>query len=170
MNVKDYLNESSLNRIYQHIQKKNIESWAIMTSYRSENSPSENKKDFKELKQKLRSMDLGFIEIEGVGQEESEEGGIKEVKEPSLFIPKINKKQAQKLSYNYDQWGYIYSGPETNDKIALISVEGTEYLGSFHPNKISQFFSKIKGRPFTFEGVSPTSYMEKYYLYLINNI
>jgi len=168
VNLKDRLNESSLNRIYQHIQKKNISSWAIMTSYRSENSPTENKKYFKELKQKLRSMDLGFIEIEGVGQEESEDGGIKEVKEPSLFIPKINKKQAQKLSDSYDQWGYIYSGPEVNDKIALISVEGTEYLGSFHPNKFSQFFSKIKGKPFTFESVKATSYMEKYWKYLKN--
>jgi len=169
VNLKDHLDESSLNRIHQHIQKKKINSWAIMTSYRSENSPTENKKDFNELKQRLRSMDLGFIEIEGIGQEESEDGGIKQVKEPSLFIPKITKKKAQKLSDRYDQWGYIYSGPETDDKIALISVEGTEYLGDFHPNKISQFFSKIKGKPFTFETVKPTTYMESYWKYLKSN-
>lgn len=168
MTIKDYMNESSLGRIYQHIQRKNVDSWAIMTSYRGENSPSENKKNFKELKNKIRSMDMGFIEIEGVGQEEDNEGNIIQAKEPSLFIPGINKKQAQKLSDTYDQWGYIYSGPEVNGKIALISSQGTEYLGSFHPNKIAQFFSKIKGKPFTFEEVKPTSYMEKYWKYLKN--
>lgn len=168
MTIKDYMNESSLGRIYQHIQRKNVDSWAIMTSYRGENSPSENKKNFKELKNKIRSMDMGFIEIEGVGQEEDNEGNIIQAKEPSLFIPGINKKQAQKLSDTYDQWGYIYSGTEVNGKIALISSQGTEYLGSFHPNKIAQFFSKIKGKPFTFEEVKPTSYMEKYWKYLKN--
>ncbi len=169
MNIEEYLNESSLNRIYQHIQKKNIDSWSILTSYRGENSPSENKKNFKELKNKIRSMDLGFIEISGIGQEEDEEGNIVQAKEPSLFIPKITQKQAQKLSDTYEQWDYIYSGPELNDKIALISKEGTEYLGSFHPNKIAQFFGKIKGKPFTFEEIKPTSYMEKYWKYLQEN-
>ena len=37
-----------------------------------------------------------------------------------------------------------------------------EYIGKFHPNKIAQFFS----RPFTFESVKPTSYIEKYWKYL----
>jgi len=169
MKIKDYLNETSLGRIYQHIQKESVNSWAILTSYRGENSPSENKRNFKELKNKIRSMDLGFIEIEGMGQEEDEYGDIVQSKEPSLFIPNITKKQAQKLSDAYEQWGYIYSGSEVNDKIALISKEGTEYLGNFHPNKIAQFYSKVKGRPFTFEKVKPTSYMEKYYKYLKNN-
>ena len=166
MSFENYINESSLGRIYQHIQKKNVDSWAILTSFRSENSPSENKRNFNDLKKQIRSMDLGFIEIEGVGQEEDEDGEIIQVKEPSLFIPGINKKQAQKLSDKYEQWGYVYSGPEVDNKIALVSIKGMEYIGKFHPNKIAQFFSRIKGRPFTFESVKPTSYMEKYWKYL----
>lgn len=158
-----------MGRIYQHIQKKNVDSWAILTSFRSENSPSENKRNFNDLKKQIRSMDLGFIEIEGVGQEEDGGGGIMQVKEPSLFIPSINKKQSQKLSDKYEQWGYVYSGPEVDEKIALISIEGTEYIGKFHPNKIAQFFSKIKGRASIFESVNPTSYMEKYWKYLKGN-
>ena len=162
------LNESSLGRIYQHIQKQNIKSWCILTSYRDVNSPTENKKIFQQLKQKIRGFNLGFIELEGVGQEEDETGKVRQVKEPSLFIPKITKKQAQKLSDTYDQWGFIYSGEEVKDKIALISKDGNEYIGSFHANKIAKFFSKIKKRPFTFESVKPNSYMEKYWKYLVD--
>jgi len=168
MENKEKLNEASLGRIYQHIQKEKVDSWSILTSWRDENSPNKNKSDFNELKNKIRSMNLGFIQLQGVGQEEDEEGKVTQVKEPSLFIPNIKQKQAQKLSDTYKQWGYIYSGPETNDKIVLISKEGQQNIGAFHPQKIAQFFSKIKGKPFTFEGVEPTTYMEKYWKYLVN--
>jgi len=40
------ITESSLGRIYQHIIRENVNSWAILTSYRSENAPSKNKQDF----------------------------------------------------------------------------------------------------------------------------
>jgi hypothetical protein len=162
----DKLNESSLGRIYQHIQKKNVKSWSILSSYRTENSPSKNVKDFKQLKHKIKSLDLGFIQLEGYGQETDYSGDIVQVREPSLFIPDITQKQTQKLSDTYDQWGYIYSGPETNDQIVLFSKEGSEQIGSFHPNKIAKFFSKIKGKPFVFESVKPTSHMEAYWKHL----
>lgn len=168
MEIKEYLNESSLGRIYKHIQKENVSSWAILTSYREVNSPSKNNQNFKELKSLIRSMDLGFIQLAGVGQEEDEEGNVEQVKEPSLFIPNITKKSAKKLSDKYNQWGFIYSGPETNDKIVLVSIDGEEQIGSFHPNKIAQFYSKIKGKPFTFESVKANSNMERYWKYLNN--
>lgn len=107
-------------------------------------------------------MGYGFIEIKGVGQEEDDEGNVIPVSEPSIFIPDIDRSDAHGLSIRYNQWGYIYSGPEVNDKIALISKDGVEYLGSFHPNKMAKFFSKVKNKPFTFEGTEPTSYMERY--------
>jgi hypothetical protein len=99
----DKLNESSLGRIYQHIQKKNVKSWSILSSYRTENSPSKNVKDFKQLKHKIKSLDLGFIQLEGYGQETDYSGDIVQVREPSLFIPDITQKQTQKLSDTYDQ-------------------------------------------------------------------
>ena len=159
------LNEASLGRIYQHIQKKNIQSWSILTSFRDELKPSENNKRFYQLKNRIRQMNLGFIQMEGVGQEEIN-GEIVNVKEPSLFIPDITLKQAQKLSDEYDQWGIIYSGPENEHKITLYSKQGQESIGSFHPNKIAKFFSKIKGKPFTFESIKPSTFMERYHKYL----
>ena len=160
---KHLLNESSLGRILQHIKKENVDSWSILTSYRDSNKPSKNKKDFIDLKNKIRSMNLGFIIIKGVGQEEDGSGNIQSVDEPSIFIPDISKKQSQKLSDIYNQWGYIYSGIETNNNIKLISIEGEENIGKFHPNKISKFFSKIKGKPFAFESIEGNSYMERYW-------
>lgn len=158
------LNEKSLGRIYQHIQKEKVQSWAILTSYRDENSPDKNKNDFKELQSKVRSMNLGFIRLVGYGQEESDDGIIS-VKEPSIFIPGILMNQAQKLASHYNQWGYLYSGEEIDGDIALIETDGQKIVSKFKkfiPNKIAQFYSKIKGKPFVFEDVLPTSIMERW--------
>lgn len=169
MKFKDFLeddpvklNESTLGRIYQHIQKKNIDSWAILTSYRDEKDDKTNKSDFQKLKNKVRSLKCGFIELEGIGQEEKGDE-IVNISEPSLFIPKISYKDAKILADTYDQWGFIYSGPEKDDKIALVSKVGTDFIDKFRPNKIAQFYSKIKGKPFTFESIKVSNWIEGLY-------
>jgi len=164
------LNEASLGRIYQHIQKKNIDSWGILTSWRAENDLATNKKNFKELKKSIRNLGLGFITLKAVGEEDSE-NGIVPVTELSLFVPNIKFKDIKNLSNKYNQWGFIYSGKETNDKIALISDKGktVENIGSFHPNKISNFYSTIKGKPFVFEAILVESWMEGMYFSKLGN-
>ena len=148
----DELNEVSLGRVYQHVQREKLPSWTILTSYRDENSPSKNKSDFKRLQQQIRSADLGFFKLIGHGQEEDDDGEIQSVKEPSLFVPGIDLKLAKNLMNQYNQWGIIYSGAEVNDKIVLIDKAGkTEDLGAFKPQKIAQFYSKVKGKSFVFE-------------------
>ncbi len=147
------VNSASLGRVWQHIQKKSVPSWGILTSYRDEKTAQENKKDFKALQQAVKKH--GYFKLEGHGQEEDDEGNVAKVVEPSLFIPNISLKEIQNLSDKYNQYGFIYSGPETKDKIVLFSIEGKSDLGKFHPNKISQFFSKIKNKPFIFASVTP---------------
>ena len=148
----DELNEASLGRVYQHIQKENVKSWAILTSYRDGNSPSKNKADFKKLQSKIRSADLGFFKLVGHGQEEDEDGEVQSVKEPSLFVPGIDYKFAVKLMKEYNQFAIVYSGPETGDKIVLVEQNGKQTdLGKFKPQKIAQFYSKLKGKSFVFE-------------------
>lgn len=150
--TRDELNEASLGRVYQHIRKEKSKSWAILTSYRDENSPSKNKSDFKKLQSQIRSADLGFFKLVGHGQEDDESGNVQSVKEPSLFVPNIDLKMAKKLMNTYNQWGIVYSGPEVNDKIVLIDKDGgTDDLGNFRPQKIAQFYSKVKGKSFVFE-------------------
>jgi len=151
-------NAASLGRVYKHIIKEGSKSWGIVTSYRDANNPSKNKASFNELKGIVRSFDLGFFVVQGVGQEE--DGG--ESHEPALFIPNVSLKQIKKLSDKYNQYGFIYSGPESNNKIVLYSVDGKETLGAFHPMKIAQYFSKVKGKPFVFSSVGGNSYFERY--------
>jgi hypothetical protein len=148
----DELNEVSLGRVYQHIQKEKVKSWCILTSYRDGNSPSKNKADFKKLQSKIRSADLGFFKLVGHGQEEDEDGEVQSVKEPSLFVPGIDYKFAVKLMKEYNQFAIVYSGPETGDKIVLVEQNGKQTdLGKFKPQKIAQFYSKLKGKSFVFE-------------------
>lgn len=162
------LNESSLGRIYQHIQQKNVDSWSIFTSNRSDNSPSKNNKDFIELKSKVRLYDLGFIEMIGYGQEEDKTGNIEITYEKSLFVPNIKQKQVIKLCNIYNQLGYIYCGEETENKIILlINGKKDKELNKFIPNKIAEFYSILNGKPFVFEEILSSTYMEKYYKYLM---
>ena len=151
-------NASSLGRVYQHIKREKHDSFGIITAYRDANPPSKNKANFHQLKSNIRSLNLGFFVIQGIGQEE--DGG--ESIEPSLFIPGITLKTLQKLMKKYKQYGVIYSGPETKGKIVLFTTEGKHDIGSFHPMKISQYFSKVKGKPFVFSHVEGNTHLERY--------
>ena len=127
-------------------------SWAILTSYRGENKPSKNKSDFKRLQQQIRSADLGFFKLVAHGQEEDEDGKVQSVKELSLFVPGISYKLATSLMDEYKQFAIVYSGPETKGNISLVEKGGKQTnLGKFHPQKIAQFYSKVKGKSFVFE-------------------
>ena len=148
------VNAGSLGRVYQHVQKHKVPSWGILTSYRDDTSDAKNKELFKQLKGEIRDIGLGFFEMKGYGQEEDEETGrLKVVMEPSLFIPGIKFKDIKRLSRQYKQFGFVYSGPEIKNKIMFISKVRNEQLDSFHPMKIAQFFSNIKGKPFVFFSV-----------------
>ena len=64
------LTEASLGRVMQHIKsKKNVKSWGVVTSYRWDNTPTQNREANKELGKKIREMGLGFFELEGHWQE-----------------------------------------------------------------------------------------------------
>jgi len=149
------VNESSLNRIWQHVNREETQSWAILTSWRNENTPEENKADFRDLQAHLKRLDLGFIKLDGHGQEEDPAtGDVKIVSEPSLFIPNIDLEDARLLMKKYEQYGMVYSGPEVSDRIMLITKDGDRTdIGSFHPHKIAQFYATIKGKSFVFEGI-----------------
>lgn len=169
---KSAINEASLGRVYQHVKKDASDSFAIITAYRGQYTKSKNKSRNKELESQVRSLGLGFFKLQGYWlecQDDSMEYADcpDDMKVPSveeaLFIPNISMKDAIRLGKNYDQDAIIYQGSETNDKVELVSKSGSSImkLGDFHPNKIAQAFSKVKGRTFTFEGFryNPTGMM-----------
>lgn len=145
------LNEASLGRVYQHVRKSGKDSsFAILTSWRGNLTPNKNKANFRALKSAIRGADLGFFKLKGWWQEE---GTDEATAEPSLFVPDIPLDLARKLGKKYDQDAIIYSGAETNGKVALIFKNGSkQVIGKFHPQAIAQAYSSVKGKTFTFEG------------------
>jgi len=160
---KDKISEASLGRVYQHMTKQGSESFAIITAFRGGFTYKQNLSRNKQLESGVRSLGLGFFKQKGYWNEcedpnieykDCPADKIKPVIELSLFIPNIKFKDAVKLGKKFDQDAIVYQGTETNDKVELISKSGSSImkLGKFAPNKVSQAYSKVKGRSYVFEG------------------
>lgn len=158
------INEASLGRTYQHLQKAKTTSYGILTSYRYADSlekTKENHKNFERLKQQIRSAGIGFFRLMGhwlecqdknVSYDDCPEEQLVDVVEPSLFVSGISFELFQNLVKEYDQDAGIYAGPETNGQPTLFKRDGSSLnLGSFSPQKISQAYSSVKGQNFVFE-------------------
>lgn len=155
------VNESSLNRAYQHAKNGHF---GIITNYRAGRTPAENRAGFSELKARLRQIGLGPIVLLGhwrecqdptIPYDECPPEQLKDVIEPSLFVPNIDFGTITKLASDYDQDAAVYAGPETGGEVMLMSRDGSMHpIGSFHPNKISRAYSELpgkKGKTFVFE-------------------
>jgi len=148
--------EASLGRIMQHIQsKKNVKSWGVVTAYRWDQTPNQNKQRNKELAEKIRAKGLGFIQMEGHWQECQDSNlnyvdcppeKLQDSIEVSLFVPHLTEDDAKNLCKKYEQDAVVYGGPETKGNAHLIFKNGSdENIGVFQPGKVSQAYSKIKG-------------------------
>lgn len=100
--IDKFINESSLSRIWQFVEDKNKQ-FGVMSAFRGDLSSRENEERHKELKDAVREMGYGFVELKG-GYEE--EVGI--VEEKSLFIPNISKKEIIELGKRYNQDSVIF--------------------------------------------------------------
>jgi hypothetical protein len=162
--TKVILTEASLGRIFQHIQsKKNVKSWGVITAYRYENTPQQNKEANLELAKKIREKNLGFIEMEGHWQEcqdkhinyfDCPKDKLKDSTEMALFIPNISLKDAHSLGNNYGQDAILYGGEDTKGKGLLVYKNGRmENVGDFHPDNMQQAYSKMRntGKTFAFQ-------------------
>ena len=161
---KVILTEASLGRIFQHVQgKKNVKSWAVITAYRYESTPQQNKERNLELAKKIRESGFGFIEIEGHWQEcqdkhvnyfDCPKDKLKDSTEIALFIPNISIKDAHKLGNEYEQDAILYGGQDTKGNGLLVYKNGRmENVGEFHPDNMQQAYSKMRntGKTFAFQ-------------------
>lgn len=158
------LNEASLGRVWQHVQRSSQQSWAILTSWRSSNTEAENLKNYGELLQLIRSAGLGFFKLRGhwreninpnVAYEDSKPEDLVDVAEPSLFVPGISRSLAEKVMQRYDQDAIVYAGEDTGGSVQLLHRTGSsEDLGKFTPDTIAQAYSTVKGRNYVFEYVA----------------
>ena len=159
MSLNKIIKESSLSRLWKHIQHESCKSWAIITSYRDDLG-DKNPEVFRQFAKELRDDGLGYVLLVGYGNEEVD-GKVIQKHETSLFIPNISLEQSQKFVSKYKQDGFIYSGPEVDDKI-INYWQGVVFntFITWHPDKIGKFYSKLRGRPFVFERVGIQNWID----------
>ena len=164
--IREQIVESSLSRIWRDFQENEF---GLITSWRV--GDKDNRKNLSLLKSAIRSGGYGFVRIDGVGQEEVD-GKVVQANEPSLLVknvkkgggPLVDTKKFERFMYGlgkkYKQWGIVLSHPDKGTRlIALKNDDGKSIspkidakMRKFNPMKTAQFFSKLKGKPFTFEG------------------
>lgn len=90
--------ESSLSRLWQHVQRKIP--FAIVSWQRNGMSPSEENQYYSELKSNIREMGYGYVELRGGYPEKdpnNPDNTIDIDSEFSLFVPKISLNDALKM-------------------------------------------------------------------------
>jgi len=169
MRYKEYLNESSLSRIMQHIQGSN--DFGVMSPFRDDNTDAENEQKYKKLIKAVRKMGYGFIPLKGGYQEES---GF--VNEKSLFIPGIKRNEIIELGKEYKQYSIIHKDSRDFSEIGTNESAGIgKKLNTFKTDGkgvrvddigtvFTDFFSKLvkgshKGKKFLFVSEEQTGSM-----------
>ena len=115
---KRKLNESSLSRILQHIES--VRSFGVLSAFRGGLSKRENMERHADLKDKVRGMGYGFIEMRGGYKEE--DGGF--VNELSLFVPGIDKRALVDLGSDLDQDSVIYKDKNSFELVGTNRATG----------------------------------------------
>lgn len=166
------LNESTLSKFFKYQSER---SFGIITAFRGgygfEVNIQLNRKLHNDLTSKglVADIILNGIYKENYGTEEE-----KEVKEKAFLVfPKIGtdgeltglKKILMKLGEKYDQDSILYKSVYDDDAYLIgTSKRETAYpdyhveenLGKFHPKLIGEFYSRMRGLPFSFSDGSGT--------------
>lgn len=154
------VNEASLGRVWQHVQQAGEKAFTILTSWRAGFSKAKNLALFKQLEGEVRGLGLGYFKLLGhwrecqdssIPYDKCPKEQLVDSDEPALFVPGLKLKDAQRLRAKYEQDAVVYAGPETEGEVVLLKSGSTQKIGAFSPNKISQAYSRLRGRSFTFE-------------------
>lgn len=185
--VGSMLDEGSLSRLWKHTTERNI---GMLTAYRGRYPVSENKKRNAKLQADIRSAGFGFFRVEGHYIEGYGSEVEKDVKEQSFLVIGEIGNDNGKLKGFLKKWGAKYNQDSVfyksfDNKGMLIGTQskdedgnavdfpgmGTEYkVGDFHPMKMGQFYSKMKGKPFVFESYQEADTFNTAWLrYLMNS-
>ncbi len=167
--LKSRIDESSLSSIWRYVEDPK-KSFGVITSYRE--GEEDNEGNFIELKSTVRSMGKGYIALAGGYEEIKKDGSVVLVREPSLFVPKISKKDLIELGVKYDQDSVVYKDEREFKLISTSNRGGT--IGStmldfkkeagrnnleLSKEALKSFFSMLlkgshRGRKFVFRGIA----------------
>jgi len=149
MKFRDYVNESALSRIMQHINGD--DTVGVISPFRGENTKEDNMKLYKKMADELRSMGYGYIPLNAGYKEE----GDVLVKEKSFFVPKIAKKDLIKLGVKYKQYSVLFKdkdgfyeiGTNKNSGVGKIlhrfKTGGKSISVDDLGDRFTEFFSKL---------------------------
>ena len=179
-NWNNFLNESGLSRVHQHI---NAHDTAVITAFRNDPSSDEgcynakppaeqeesplkaNKARNKNLKAVLLKMGYGVTRVDGSYIENFDDvDNRKEVSEESFFV--VNLKDDPDFNNNINKLGQMFCQdsvlliPQGGDAAFLLGTNESwpglgekESVGRFEGGKEAEFMSRVKGRPFVFKEV-----------------
>jgi hypothetical protein len=162
-NIPVNLVESSLSRIHAKINQNDI---GAISAFRSTRTYDENMKLHRALRAKLVSIGYDVTEVVGSYIENYESDDAKEVREMSLFVScgktDCSNLEADLIKYGeqLDQDSILYK-PAGEDAYLYGTNHTSEFpgygnkvaVGKPAMGKLSQFMSRVRNRPFTFESV-----------------
>ncbi len=121
--IESFLTESSLSRIWQHVEDpKRV--FGVISAFRGEYKRPENNERHKRLMFDIRDLGYGYIEMDG-GYLETVGDKVQLVEEMSFYLPGISYKHLIELGNKYEQESVIYKG------LAELKMVAT----SDHPSK-----------------------------------
>lgn len=173
---KTLFNESSLARVQQHTQGRNI---GMITAHRGENTAEENKSRNKELEGHIRKAGYGFVKVKGRYIENHGTEHAKAVDEHSYLV--VGKKGDDKghlkhfLKKHGEKYGQdsVLHKPHDSEHATLHGTKEGGWpgkdkehaVGKFHANRTPEFHTAMKGkRSFAFESVeflTPVSFFSR---------
>lgn len=139
------MNEIGTNRILSHFTDD--KTMAVISTYRTERTESENRSLLKRFKAEVRDMKLGFSEFVSKWVEEDDEGNMLSSDERSLAIYGISKKDALEFGRQYQQSSIIFKDETGCHEICTVAFK--DYDGNrFSPGDIVREFHLDNSRPF----------------------
>lgn len=133
--------------------------FVVLTSWRGNRSPEDNQTTLTALKKQIRSAGFGFIQIEGVGQQ-NQGDALVEVSEPSLLVQAKTPGDdaGRSLLKQALDWARAPGGDHAAAQDHIFYADGAEKLGSIclenevvdvsrvdlMPSSISQFYASLR--------------------------
>ena len=159
--MNTHLNEGNpLSRIFASV-KDDDRVMVIITASRNNKSDEENDANNAELRRTLRKY--GFGEYEG--------RKISHIDDSSIIIASSESEDdlfelSCYLCRKYEQECFVYK--DSDGYVSLVDQNGNKIsnLGRFHPNRINDYMTRVKMKPFVFENISeynratPASYSD----------
>lgn len=165
LKMKDYILEikqnfvSSFNKLWPNV--KGDRAIAIITAFRSEFTLKENRRRIQCLKARIKNKGYGFFNVDGFYLENYKKPDAKVEKEEAVFA--VGRKDNSlrhdllELGQLYDQDGFLFK--PYNSNVALIFGTSPDVLpglgigevaGPWQTDKLDEYYSKLRSRPFIF--------------------